>query len=100
MSAQVSADAESNAGTDAERLERYLRERAADGEFYCKSKFIADDVDMSASQIGNLMPDLDAEAEGLTVERWAYTNATTWRVALEEGSDIDATVEAGQASAD
>jgi hypothetical protein len=100
MSAQVSADAdaESNAVTDAERLERYLRERAADGEFYCKSKFIADDVDMSASQIGNLMPDLDENAEGLTVERWAYTNATTWRVALDTG--VDASADAGAASAD
>jgi hypothetical protein len=82
MSAHASADMESEteAVSDAERLERYLRERAADGEFYCKSKFIADDVGMSASQIGNLMPDM-AETEGLVVERWAYTNATTWRIA-------------------
>jgi len=96
MSVHASADAD--AESDADRLERYLRQRAADGEFYCKSKFIADDVDMSASQIGNLMPDLDETAEGLTVERWAYTNATTWRVALESG--VDASADAGQASAD
>ena len=82
MSVQASADTDAESTSDAERLARYLREEAADGEFYCKSKFIADDVDMSASQIGNLMPEL-AEREGLTVERWAYTNATTWRVALE-----------------
>ncbi|WP_254823950.1 DUF7123 family protein [Haloglomus halophilum] len=98
MSVHASADAEAEAESDADRLERYLRQRAADGEFYCKSKFIADDVDMSASQIGNLMPDLDETAEGLTVERWAYTNATTWRVALESG--VEASADAGQASAD
>ena len=81
MSVQASADTDAESTSDAERLARYLRERAADGEFYCKSKFIADDVDMSASQIWNLMPEL-GEREGLTVERWAYTNATTWRVTL------------------
>jgi hypothetical protein len=86
MSVHASAEPEQESETrsDAERLEQYLRDRAADGEFYCKSKFIADDVGLSASQIGNLMPEFDENAEGLVVERWAYTNATTWRVALEE----------------
>jgi hypothetical protein len=83
MSVQRSADADAESETDAERLARYLRQEAADGEFYCKSKFIADDVGMTASQIGNLIPDL-GEREELVVERWAYTNATTWRVTVDD----------------
>jgi hypothetical protein len=89
MSAYANADGEpeSQFERDARRLERYLRDRAAEeGEFYSKSKFMSDDVDMSASQIGNLMPEM-AEREGLVVERWAYTNATTWRVALDGDGD-------------
>jgi hypothetical protein len=88
MSAYANADGEpeSQFERDARRLEQYLRERVAEeGEFYSKSKFMSDDVDMSASQIGNLMPEM-AEREGLVVERWAYTNATTWRVALDADS--------------
>ena len=75
MSAQVRSAA------DAQRLERYLRQRADDGEFYFKSKFIADEVGLSPSQIGNLLPRLEDSADGLHIERWGYTNATTWRVA-------------------
>jgi hypothetical protein len=66
---------------DAERrLGRYLRERSADGEYYFKSKFVADDLDMTPSQIGTLVDRLQGSTTGLDIERWAYTNATTWRV--------------------
>lgn len=34
------------------RLKQYLNQRAADGELYFKSKFIADDVGLSAKEIG------------------------------------------------
>jgi hypothetical protein len=83
MSTQARADLES----DAQRLERYLRQRgAAEGEFYFKSKFITDEVGLSPSQIGNLLPELEETAEGLEIERWAYTNATTWRVAPQQAA--------------
>lgn len=62
------------------RLERYLRRQAADGEFYFKSKQIADDVDLSAKEIGALLPDLRQSAPALEIEEWGYSNATTWRV--------------------
>lgn len=83
MSAHASADAEaeSKLERDARTLERYLRERAADGEFYCKSKFVAGDVDLSPSQVGVLMGRLQESTEDLVIEQWSYTNATTWRVA-------------------
>lgn len=65
-----------------ERLTRYLADRAADGEMYFKSKFIADDVDLSPKEIGALMVKLSDGATDLVIEKWSYTSATTWRVEL------------------
>ncbi|WP_122090230.1 DUF7123 family protein [Halalkalicoccus subterraneus] len=63
-----------------DRLKQYLNHRAADGELYFKSKFIADDVGLSAKEIGALMVKLSASEEDLVIEKWSYTSATTWRV--------------------
>ena len=65
---------------DEERLEEYLRRKAADGEAYIKSKFIADDVGLTPSQVGLLLTRLRESDAGIDVEKWSYTNATTWRV--------------------
>ena len=62
------------------RLKRYLADRAADGEFYFKCKFIADDVDLTASQIGTYLAALRDADTAFEVEPWSYSNATTWRV--------------------
>lgn len=66
--------------SDKERLERYLRQRAAEGEFYFKSKFIASDVGLSPSQIGVLVGQLQESMADIQIEQWANTNATTWRI--------------------
>ncbi|MFO8115876.1 MAG: hypothetical protein R6U01_11060 [Halorubrum sp.] len=63
-----------------ERLKRYLLDRAEDGEMYFKGKFIADDVGLSPKEIGALMVKLRDSATELTVEKWSYTGATTWRI--------------------
>lgn len=63
------------------RLRRYLAQRAADGEVYFKSKFIADEVGLSPKEIGALMVKLRESAGELEIEKWSYTSATTWRVA-------------------
>ncbi|ELZ79310.1 hypothetical protein C454_13483 [Haloferax gibbonsii ATCC 33959] len=47
---------------------------------YFKSKFIADDVGLSPKEIGALMVKLRDSATDLTIEKWSYTSATTWRV--------------------
>lgn len=73
--ARLAADKES-------RLERYLRDQATDGEMYFKSKFIADEVGLSPKQIGALMVKLRESTSDLEIEKWSYTSATTWRVAL------------------
>lgn len=66
------------------RLLEYLERRAGDGEIYVKSKFLAEDLDLSASQIGVLLGRLQDSAETLDIEQWSYTNATTWRIAPAE----------------
>ena len=63
-----------------ERLKRYLIDRAAGGELYFKSKFIADEVGLSPKEIGALMVKLRDSAPELVVEKWSYTSATTWRI--------------------
>ncbi|MEF8801388.1 MAG: hypothetical protein V5A38_11590 [Halolamina sp.] len=63
-----------------ERLTRYLREKIDEGEMYFKSKFIADEVELSPKEIGALMVKLSDSAGDLSVEKWSYTSATTWRV--------------------
>jgi hypothetical protein len=63
-----------------ERLKTYLSEKAKDGEVYFKSKFIADEVELSPKEIGALMVKLRQSAADLVIEKWSYTSATTWRV--------------------
>jgi hypothetical protein len=63
-----------------QRLKSYLAEKAADGEMYFKSKFIADEVGLSPKEIGALMVKLRESAAELEIEKWSYTSATTWRV--------------------
>ncbi len=63
-----------------DRLRAYLAQKAEDGEVYFKSKFIADDVDLSPKEIGALMVKLKDSATELEIEKWSYTSATTWRV--------------------
>ena len=76
--------ATANPSTDArskeERLKQYLVEKAQDGELYFKSKFIADEVGLSPKEIGALMVKLRDSATEISVEKWSYTSATTWRI--------------------
>jgi len=65
-------------------LVEYLRGRVrADGEIYIKSRVIAEEIDLSSKEIGSFMKRLEANATGLSVEAWSYTNGTTWRVSGE-----------------
>jgi hypothetical protein len=63
-----------------DRLERYLRRRAEDGEFYFKSKFIANDVGLSTKEVGALLPSVRESTTAVEIDEWGYANATTWRV--------------------
>ncbi len=82
MSAQRTPETEPvlppRAGTLAAHLREKLRE--TDGDLYVKSRFLANDLDYSAQEIGAAMRTLCDEDAGPTVEKWAYSSATTWRV--------------------
>ncbi|GAA0206589.1 MULTISPECIES: DUF7123 family protein [Halobaculum] len=84
MSATVQPSDTDRASTDTpskeERLATFLREKAEDGELYFKSKFIAEEVGLSPKEIGALMVKLKDSACGLSIEKWSYTSATTWRI--------------------
>jgi len=76
----ITADDPMDTKSKDERLADYLRARVEDGEMYFKSKFIADDVDLSSKEIGALIVKLQESVDDLSIERWSYTGATTWRV--------------------
>jgi hypothetical protein len=81
----MSATADPSTETDdsaskEEQLKQYLLSKAQDGELYFKSKFIADEVGLSPKEIGALMVKLRDSATELSVEKWSYTSATTWRI--------------------
>ena len=78
----ANVDEELPSSSKEERLQTYLRQQIDDGngEVYFKGKFIADDVGLSPKEIGALMLKLSDSAIGLSIEKWSYTSATTWRV--------------------
>lgn len=76
---------ESSPANKEERLHTYLHQQTAEGngEVYFKSKFIADDVGLSPKEIGALMCKLRDSVTELSIEKWSYTSATTWRVTTD-----------------
>jgi hypothetical protein len=77
--ADPSTDSDDSASKE-DRLKQYLLSKANDGDVYFKSKYIADEVGLSPKEIGALMVKLRDSASELTVEKWSYTSATTWRI--------------------
>lgn len=61
------------------RILRYLQERAVT-KTYFKSRLIADELGMSAKEVGaNMTPLVEGDVD-LTVEKWGYSSGTTWMV--------------------
>ena len=78
---QPDAVAVESAGLSAKqaRILRYLRENAAE-QTYFKSRLIADELDLSAKEVGaNMSAVVDAAAD-IDVEKWGYSSGTTWMV--------------------
>jgi len=65
-----------------QRVESYLRSehRETDGDLYIKSRDVAAATELSAKQIGLLIAQLQRGTTSLSIERWAYSNSTTWRI--------------------
>ena len=85
MSSTASPTSSSLGSEKAQHLASYLQtefENTA-GDLYVKSKFIADDVELSPKEIGALMTQLQRSVPDLEIEKWSYTSATTWRITAE-----------------
>lgn len=61
------------------RILEYLRDRVED-KTYFKSRLIADDLDMSAKEVGTNMTALTDGEFDIEVEKWGYSSGTTWMV--------------------
>lgn len=62
-------------------LEELLYEKCRDGPIYVKSRQVTGDLDASAKKIGEAFFQMERDgADRLTVEKWSYTAATTWKV--------------------
>jgi hypothetical protein len=63
------------------RILRYLREHA-ESQMYFKSRLIADDLDLTAKEVGaNMRPLLDGDFD-VSIEKWGYSSGTTWKVTV------------------
>jgi len=61
------------------RILGYLREQV-DEQTYFKSRLIADELGMSAKEVGtNMTPLVEGDID-LSVEKWGYSSGTTWMV--------------------
>lgn len=74
-------DTSSSLSEKQRRILEYLR-RNADSQMYFKSRLIAEDLDLSAKEVGaNMRPLLDGEFD-VDIEKWGYSSGTTWKVTV------------------
>ncbi|WP_277553584.1 DUF7123 family protein [Halobaculum limi] len=57
----------------------YLREHAAE-QTYFKSRLIAEELGLSAKEVGANMAAVIDAARDIDVEKWGYSSGTTWMV--------------------
>jgi hypothetical protein len=61
------------------RILEFLRDEA-DDQTYFKSRLIADELDMSAKEVGTNMTAIERGEFDISVEKWGYSSSTTWMV--------------------
>ena len=62
-----------------QRILQYLR-REAQHQMYFKSRLIAEELDLSAKEVGANMGALRGGDLGIEIEKWGYSSGTTWKV--------------------
>ncbi|WP_225334321.1 MULTISPECIES: DUF7123 family protein [Halomicrobium] len=67
------------------RILDYLRDSVARGESYFRAKHIAEQLELSAKQVGARLPRLAEEADEVEIEKWGRSRSTTWRVEPSSG---------------
>ena len=65
------------------RILGYLRD-AAPGKTYFKSRLVAEELDMTAKEVGANMRALLSSEHDLRIEKWGYSSGTTWKVTPAE----------------
>lgn len=65
--------------TKQQRILNYLRENA-DGRSYFKSRLIAEELGLSAKEVGTNMTAIADGEFDVAVEKWGYSSGTTWMV--------------------
>ncbi|ATW87679.1 hypothetical protein halTADL_0883 [Halohasta litchfieldiae] len=79
QSSSLSTDSTSDLTAKQRRILDYLRAQV-DSQTYFKSRLIADELDMSAKEVGaNMTPLVEGDID-LSVEKWGYSSGTTWMV--------------------
>jgi DNA-binding Lrp family transcriptional regulator len=63
------------------RILSFLRDNA-ETQTYFKSRLIGDALGLSAKEVGTNMTAIAASDVALTVEKWGYSSATTWKVTV------------------
>lgn len=62
-----------------QRILQYLREHAGTRTYF-KSRLIAEDLGLTAKEVGTNMSALQSGEFDLSVEKWGYSSSTTWMI--------------------
>ncbi|HJJ98932.1 MAG TPA: hypothetical protein O0X23_01800, partial [Methanocorpusculum sp.] len=58
----------------------YLKAGVAKGCRFFKAKYIAKDLGLSSKEVGTNLAILSEICDELDIQRWSYSNSTTWMV--------------------
>jgi len=61
------------------RILRYLRRHVTE-QTYFKSRLIAEDLGLSAKEVGTNMAAVQQATTDMQIEKWGYSSGTTWKI--------------------
>ena len=67
------------------RLIEYLESRVTAGKNFFKSKYIARETGLSSKEVGTNMGILADTCPKFTIEKYSYSNSTTWLITPCQG---------------
>ena len=67
------------------RLITYLEQKAKAGKNFFKAKYIARETGLSSKEVGTNMGLLAENCPGFSIEKYSYSNSTTWLVTPCQG---------------
>lgn len=81
MSTTVDTTTQHTLSEKQQRILRYLEQNAGE-QTYFKSRLIANELGMSAKEVGTNMKALERGEFDVSVEKWGYSSSTTWMVTV------------------